>query len=266
VSTLARFRAAYAEHREAEGRGAGGTAELFALPYLRNGPLARQWAVRARSYECFLRAVVTPRARAAGLQALRILDLGAGNGWLCYRLAERGHRAVALDWRRDSVDGLRAGAPYAEQLATPFPRVAASFDAIPLPRAFDLVVWNAAIHYSSSLDATLAEAVRVVRPGGCLVILDSPFYRRTADGERMVAAKRETALREWGERAADLLALPMIEYLTADRLAHASAPHGLSWRRHRVRYPLRYELRPLAARVRGDRAPSRFDVWEAAVP
>jgi SAM-dependent methyltransferase len=266
MTTSARFRAAYAEHREAEGRGSGGTAEILALPFVRNGPLARQWAVRARSYECFLRMVVLPQARAAGLRALQILDLGAGNGWLCYRLALGGHRPVALDWRRDVVDGLGAGAAYADHLPTAFPRVAASFEAIPVGRAFDLVVFNAAVHYASSLSTAIAEAVRVALSGGRIAILDSPFYRRAADGERMVAEKRETALRAWGDHAADLLALPMIEYLTADRLAQASAPHGLSWRRHPVRYPLWYALRPLAARVRGRRPPSRFDVWEAVVP
>ena len=143
--------------------------------------------------------------------------------------------------------------------------MAASFDALPVKRAFDLVVFNAAIHYTSSLDGTIGEAVRATLPGGRLVILDSPFYGRAVDGERMVAEKRETARREWGDRAADLLALRMIEYLTADRLAAASAPFHLSWRRHRVRYPLWYELRPLAARALGRRPPSRFDVWETVV-
>jgi len=194
-----------------------------------------------------------------------VLDLGAGNGWLCYRLALQGHWCVALDWRRDAVDGLGAAAAYRDHLPASFPRVAASFDGIPLARAFDIVVFNAAIHYSSSLAQTIAEAARVTFPGGCVVILDSPFYRRASDGERMVAEKRETARRTWGERAVELLALPAIEYLTATRLAEASAPCGLSWRRHRVWQPLWYELRPLVALVRGRRHPSRFDLWEAVV-
>ena len=72
--------------------------------------------------------------------------------------------------------------------------------------------------------------------------------------------------RNLGARAAELLALPAIEYLTAERLARASEPTGLAWRRHRVFYPLKYELRAMAARVRGRRPPSRFDLWEAVVP
>jgi len=265
MTTPARFRAAYADQRKAEGRGTGGASELLALPYLQTGPLARQWQVRARSYERLVHAVVAPLARAAA-RPLAILDLGAGNGWLCYQLALLGHRALALDWRHDAIDGLAAGAPYASHLTAPFPRVAASFDALPVTRAFDLVVFNAAIHYAVSLRDTIAEAVRVTRSGGRVAIVDSPFYRRASDGDQMVAEKRAIARRTWGDRADALLALPAIEYLTTERLADASAPFGLTWRRHRVRYPLWYEVRPLAARLRGRRPPSRFDVWDAAVP
>ena len=38
------------------------------------------------------------------------------------------------------------------------------------------------------------------------------------------------------------------------------------WRRHRVLYPLWYELRPLVARLKRRRRPSRFDLWTARVP
>ncbi len=264
--TSARFRAAYAEHRRAEGRGTGGLAELLALPYLRTGPFARQWAVRARTYDAFVRLVVVPAAERVAPLPLRVLDLGAGNGWLSYRLTQLGCRCVALDWRRDDVDGLGAARGYAVPLGRPLAAVVASFDAVPLTRCFDLVVFNAAIHYAVSLDRVIAEAARRVISGGRLVILDSPFYRREADGEQMMKDKRETALREWGSSARDLMALPCVEYLTSERLAAASAAHGLSWRRHRVRYPLWYRMRPALAVIRGARRPSRFDVWEAQIP
>jgi hypothetical protein len=57
------------------------------------------------------------------------------------------------------------------------------------------------------------------------------------------------------------MALPFIEFLTRERLARA-APR-LDWTRHRVRYPLDYELRPLRAALLGRRPPSRFDLWVA---
>jgi hypothetical protein len=82
----------------------------------------------------------------------------------------------------------------------------------------------------------------------------------------MVAEKHSHAAARFGEHADALVALPFIEYLTRERLDEASAPHGLRWRRHRVRYPLSYELRPLIALLRRLRTPSRFDLWECTVP
>jgi SAM-dependent methyltransferase len=261
------FREAYAEHRAREGRGAGGTEELSALPWVREGPLARQWAVRARTFERFVRDVLGPLERAPASGALRILDAGAGNGWLCHRLALRGHRPVAGDIRTDRVDGLGAAEGYADLLPALFPRVAASFEALPLgAAAFDLVVFNASLHYATDLDRVLGEGARVLAPGGSLVVLDSPFYRTRSAGEAMVAEKRAHAQARFGERASALTSIPFVEYLTPGRLAEASSAHGLEWRRYRVRYPLRYELRPLIARLRRRRAPSRFDLWVGTRP
>ena len=263
ADTLDRFRADYAAHRAAEGRGLG-EAGLLDLPWLRTGPLARQWGVRARSFEAFLAQVADPTARAAG-RPLRILDLGAGNGWLSYRLALRGHECIAVDIRDDHVDGL--GAAEAFRARAPFDCFVTSFDALPVADGFaDLTVFNAALHYATDLATTLAEAARATRRGGILVILDSPFYAKDAQGAAMVAEKHAHAAERFGERAQSLLALPHIEYLTAARLRAASALLGLAWRRRRVLYPLWYELRPLAARLRGTRTPSRFDIWTAQIP
>jgi SAM-dependent methyltransferase len=263
ASPEARFRAEYGAHRASEGRGHHG-AELLALPYLATGPLARQWGVRARSFDAFLRHVIRPAAAEAD-RPLDVLDLGAGSGWLCRRLADAGHYAVAVDVRDDTVDGLGA-ADELLRAGARFHRAAASFDALPLPSAsFDVAVFNASLHYALDLAAVLAEAARTLRSGGRLVVLDSPFYARDADGAAMVAEKQAHAAERFGGRADALLSLPFIEYLTADRLARASADSALRWRRHRVRYPLWYELRPLAARLRGRRAPSRFDLWVSTV-
>ena len=253
----ARFIADYARQRAAEGRDYRGPA-LKALPYLREGPHRRQWAVRARSYEALVRHLL-----ASEKGKLDILDLGAGNGWLSHRLARMGHRAIALDMRSDPVDGLGAACDFLDWTPGLFQRVAAYFEALPFPaQRFDIVLFNAALHYASDLAAVLAEAVRVTRKGGTIAVLDSPFYARMEDGEAMVAEKR--AGNFFGPRAGVLLGEAFIEYLTADRLA-AALP-SLSWRRHPVRYPLWYELRPLVARLKGVRAPSRFDLWTARVP
>jgi ubiquinone/menaquinone biosynthesis C-methylase UbiE len=206
--------------------------------------------------------VLRPAQRRADIDAtgsLRVLDLGAGNGWLAHRASLVGAEALALDTRDDCVDGLGA-APR----ESPIARVVASFEAIPLRDAsFDVVVFNASLHYAEDLGRALREARRVVRPRGRIVVLDSPFYGSTEHGEAMVRAKREDAERRFGARAEALMALAAVEYLTRDRLADASSGLGLApWRRYRVLYPLWYELRAVRAALRGERPPSRFDVWE----
>lgn len=262
---LARFATAYAAHRESEGRDYSGP-ELLALPFLKTGRFAEQWAVRARTFDAFMRFVVRPNAaRSAG--PLHIADLGAGNGWLSYRLATEGHFAIAVDIRGDDIDGLGAAEPFLARVPGKIERVEGSFDALPLDaESVDIAVFNASLHYALDLRRVLTEAARIVRPGGCLAILDSPFYADERDGLAMVAEKHASAGARFGSRAAALLDLPFIEFLTPERLRDASASTGLVWSRTRVRYPLPYELRPLRAWLRRQRRPSRFDLWTSRRP
>ena len=261
-----RFRAAYAEHRAAEGRGAD-EETLLALPFLTEGRFAEEWAVRRRTFDRFIETVLEVRVREVAPRQIMVLDVGAGNGWLSYRVELKGQRATALDMRTDSVDGLRAGDPYQEHLSRMFMRVAASFESIPLADGTcDIAVFNASLHYALDLNRALGEIARVVVSGGRVAILDTPFYREATAGAAMVEEKLREAQQRFGDLAEDLTGPPFIEYLTRDRLEEASREFGLVWRRHRIGYPLWYELRPLRARLTGRRAPSRFDLWESTVP
>ena len=58
---------------------------------------------------------------------LRLLDLGAGNGWLSYHLARRGHEAAAVDLTVNDFDGLGAHVHF----DAPFTPVQAEFDHLP---------------------------------------------------------------------------------------------------------------------------------------
>jgi SAM-dependent methyltransferase len=259
----AEFLEAYARHRAAEGRSLDDAA-LRQLPYLRKGPLARHWAVRARTFEAFMRHIVAPMTKRRG-RPLRLLDLGAGNGWLSNRLCAMGHRATALDVRDDMVDGLGAAARLARDWPDRMECITASFEALPLKSgSVDIAAFNASLHYARDLSLALSEATRVTAHGGAIAILDSSFYSRDADGKAMVAEKTVTAHAHFGRDAGVLLQQGFIEYLTPARLANATP--SLSWRRKRVHYPFWYEMRPLMARLKNARTPSRFDLWVADLP
>ena len=255
------FRREYARHRASEGRAFRGN-QLRSLPYLAEGALASQWAVRARSFETLVDCVLNPESSAGPID---VLDLGAGNGWLCHRVAALGHRAIAVDIRDDEIDGLGAAADLLVDAAAPFQRVKASFDILPFNQnSFDVVIFNASLHYATDLHRVLTEASRVTRSGGRVAVLDSPFYGCDQDGRDMVEEKVAEGQSRFGSAAEVLLRQNFIEYLTAERLA-AALP-ALCWTRHRVIYPLWYELRPLVAWLKRRRKPSRFDVWIARVP
>jgi SAM-dependent methyltransferase len=257
-AALELFAREYARHRAEEGRGYSGE-QLLALPYLKSGPQADQWAVRARTFDALIARVI--RTMTAGLgRPLEVADLGAGNGWLSYRLSLKGHHSFALDIRNDNVDGLGAAAVF-QCLVKNMECIVAPFEDVPLHSAsLDVAIFNASLHYATDLRALLREAIRVTRSRGQIVIMDSPFYRSETDGVAMVAEKRA----RFGPRAKDLMTLPFIEFLTFERLRDA-APE-LDWVRHKVRYPLSYELRPLIAAIAGRRRPSRFDLWVAERP
>jgi SAM-dependent methyltransferase/uncharacterized protein YbaR (Trm112 family) len=183
---------------------------------------------------------------------LRIVDLGAGVGWLCHRLAQLGHHPLAVDLSLDDRDGLAAARHYRPA----WPRFQAEFDHLPLAAgAADLVIFNASLHYSADYEVTLAEALRVLAGSGALVILESPIYRRPESGRRMVEERRAEFARRFGTRSD---ALPSRDYLTWPEIADLERRLGLRCERITPWYGWRWALRPWLARIRRRREPSRF--------
>lgn len=93
----------------------------------------------------------------------RVLDLGCGGGLLSAYLAQRGARWLGVDL---SGASLRAGS---ERLGARFARA----DVLRLPVAdasMDVVLAADVLEHVPSLDAALAEAARVLKPGGDLYV------------------------------------------------------------------------------------------------
>jgi SAM-dependent methyltransferase len=240
----------YGRIRSAEGRGSEESAYYRALPFTDvTGRNSDQWRIRARTFRYFVQRVLRQHRA-------KVLDLGAGNCWLSYRLAELHHQPVAVDIFPDSRDGLRAARHY----PVSFPLVEADFDRLPFTKeTFDVVVFNASFHYSADYARTLAEARRCLRPGGRVVILDSPVYKLSQHGEQMRAERQVVFEQQHGFRSE---ALRSIEFLDEPMLDALARDLRLTWRIHHPWYGLGWMLRPWKARLKGRRPPSRFWILE----
>jgi ArsR family transcriptional regulator len=101
-----------------------------------------------------------------------LLDIGAGTGRLLELVAPRCDRAVGVDASRDMLALARAR--LAERgLAERATVRQADMYRLPFPDAvFDAVTMQMVLHYAEDPAAALAEAARVLKPDGLLVLVD----------------------------------------------------------------------------------------------
>jgi SAM-dependent methyltransferase len=258
-----RFIREYQVVREAEGRGSANPEYYFALPYRDlSGHNQSQWAIRSRSYR-FLERTILPPLEVSKPFGMSILDLGAGNGWMSYRMALRGHRPVAVDLAVSNMDGLAAAQNYRLELPRLFPRFQAELDRLPFAdHQFDIAIFNASFHYSENYAETLGEAIRCVRPGGAVIIADTAWYSREESGEEMLAERRAAFLQRYGFPSDGIRSQ---EYLTDGRLAALEREFGIRWQRFTPFYGLQWAMRPMVAKLKRKREPSRFRIYVAEV-
>lgn len=253
---LASFLASYSRIRLAEGRGSADSSFYTALPGCpANHVLAGQWRIRARSF----RALLLLLARELKTGA-RVLDLGAGSGWLSHRLAAQGLRPCAVDINLDEQDGLRANRHFGVR----FPCLEAEFDVLPFPaNVADAAIFNASLHYSTDLSRTFCEVLRVLKPGGLVVLVDSPIYRDATSGQQMVIEQHADFERRFGDRSDRLASIGYLTFSDLDRLARQ---FGLDWRVHRPWYGWRWAVRPAIAWLQKRREPATFAIVHARRP
>jgi ubiquinone/menaquinone biosynthesis C-methylase UbiE len=146
--------------------------------------VAAHWGRRAPGFDDgFGHSIRTPAERAAwdrifdlvlwGSRPLDALDAGCGTGFLSFELASRGHRVTGVDFapamlaeaRRKALEraiSVRFEEADAEHL--PFP-----------PGSFDLAISRHVLWTLPHPEAAIDEWVRVLRPGGRLVVIDGQF-------------------------------------------------------------------------------------------
>lgn len=173
----------YTAMRLAEGWASAQPGYYDALPFMDiTGVHTQEWKLRARTFlrlqRWIRRTLYNPN------DGVRILDAGAGSGWMSREMAAQNH-VIALDVDA-GIHGLNA-IPHARRQ---YLAVEGELGHFPFADgSFHLIIANASAHHVESFEVFLREAARVLRLEGMLVIMDSPTY------------PHETALRAAQERS-----------------------------------------------------------------
>ena len=257
VAHYSRFIADYERIRRAEGRGSTHAAFYLNLPYKDiTSANSKQWAIRARSFSYLLEHILGLTGRGQS-----VLDQGAGNGWMSYRLALAGYQPVAVDLLTNEEDGLGAAIHFCRQLPRPFPRVRAEMDHLPFQDAqFDTIIFNASLHYSEDYEATLREALRCTKPGGSLIVCETPWYSRMESGRQMLKEREANFLKQYGTASNSLHSCG---FLTDTRLRILERQLNIQWSVHQPYYGFNWAMRPVIAKLRNLREPSQFRIYVA---
>jgi ubiquinone/menaquinone biosynthesis C-methylase UbiE len=164
------------------------------------GPRAREaWAKDEIDWGVFgiLERDVNVLGDVAGLD---VVELGCGTAYLSAWLAKRGARAVGVD---PTPAQLATAREMQEEFGLEFPLVEAVAEDVPLPDAsFDLAVSEYGASIWADPKRWIAEAARLLRPGGRLVFLrNSPIsvVCMALDGitDRLQRPLRSIARLEW---------------------------------------------------------------------
>ena len=113
-----------------------------------------------------------------------LLDIGTGTGRLLELLAPRVSGALGVDASRAmlALARSRLAKPELSHCAV---RQADMYRLALSDATFDTVVLQMVLHYAEDPAAALAEAARVLRPGGCLIVIDLAAHARADLAERL---------------------------------------------------------------------------------
>ena len=242
------FLTQYRRVRERDGYRSFTADDYRNLPYVRaQGVMADVWRVRGQSYDHLLTLL--------DKDSRTILDLGVGNGWLSHRLTNLGHRLAAVDWLDDEQDGLGA----IRQYPLPFTCVQADFDMLPFATCqFNVVIFNASLHYVPDLTRSLSKAHKLVKPNGQIFVVDSPTFHSEGSGQIML---KEQAARLRADYDLHGIVQPGIGFLTDRIMNDVGKTLGIAFRFYRSFGAPLWAMKRWLWGVRRRRELAAFGVW-----
>jgi ubiquinone/menaquinone biosynthesis C-methylase UbiE len=195
-----------------------------------------------------------------GTRGRDVLEMGCGSGFASQLFAEAGATVTAVDltdWaietttQRMRAFGLEATVQQADGEHLPFP-----------DESFDVVFSWGVIHHTTDMDQALRELIRVLRPGGKLVLMvyhrHSLFYAFYKGFQRFLPIARRLGLHFEGARAGETEGL-IARHFTRDELQRKLEATGLMEASVQA-YGQDSELLPLPRKLRvpiTDRLPQR---------
>ncbi|MEO8067940.1 MAG: class I SAM-dependent methyltransferase [Flavobacteriales bacterium] len=138
---------------------------------------------------------------------LRVLDVGAWNGWLSHRLAAMGHRVTATDVFTDAHDGLGAVQHYPAK----FEAVQADQERLQLfDGPFDLIIAQRCMGFMVDITRSIGQMKSLLSPGGTLFLSGLNVYRNPRTIRSRLA---QTALRFTEQHGVPYFFKPVKGYL-----------------------------------------------------
>jgi len=162
-------------HTLAGDLGEGLVPTMTALPYYPHEP----WPHTAPDFFQIFEAV--------DFAGRRVVDLGAGRAWSTRFLLTLGRakEAVAVDILTKRFLGLETAEVFFREDGIFFERLQADLHRTPLPDGWAGAVFSAAsLHHSSDLPAVIAEAWRLLEPGGVFVFVSEPSKKVSIEESR----------------------------------------------------------------------------------
>lgn len=124
-----------------------------------------------------------------GIVSPWILDAGCGTGAMALTLASRGYRVCGVDFSQGMLFHARMNA---KRQGLEIPLVLGCVDRLPfVHESFDVVVSRNVLSNLAVAKEALESWHKALKPGGCLIYFDSPWWNYLHDGN--LDAKRELA-------------------------------------------------------------------------
>jgi 2-polyprenyl-3-methyl-5-hydroxy-6-metoxy-1,4-benzoquinol methylase len=180
------FTARFSQFRQQENRRIITRAIYPRLPHI----LSHDHEWRLRGYDlAIIRRLLSRKMN------VRVLDIGAWNGWLCHHLAEMGHIVTGIDFFSDPFDGLGAKQFYPSD----WQAIQMNLDDLSvLDGTFDVVILNRCLQFFPEPLAYAAQACAKIAPGGMLILTGLQFFREPRTKIRQIKAYEQRFREQYG--------------------------------------------------------------------